>query len=82
MESVWALGLLAPLQVVLRLHLPLGSLAPTAGRRHEARGLPDQGQREAGRRLCPLRYNSPSPFCKGAGLGASLPQILSPSLRL
>lgn len=65
MESVWALGLLPALQVVLRLHLPLRSLAPTAGRRHGARGLPDQGQREAGRRLCPLRCSSPLPGLPG-----------------
>lgn len=55
----------APLQVVLRLHLPLGSGAPTAGRWHGARGLPDQGQREARGRLCSLRYNIPSPILQG-----------------
>lgn len=49
-------GLWTLLQVVLRPHLALRSRAPPAGRRQRAGGFPDQGQREAWRRLRALWY--------------------------
>lgn len=48
-----------PLQVVLWLHLPLRSCASAAGRGQRRRHLLDQGQREARRRLRPVRCGRP-----------------------
>lgn len=78
-DSGWGQrGLWTPLQVVLRMHFPLRSLVPTAGRRQRAGGLPGEGQREAGCGLRALWYSFQGLWACPAWLWVSRP--LNPSI--